>query len=79
MVVRHHFIVSREHPWLYAYLLERFEGDPNVTVILDRRLADRRIVSSTVPIPRERRITDRRRPVPPEDDLHVRSHYIVEL
>jgi hypothetical protein len=79
VVVRHLFIVSRQHPWLYAYLLERFEGDPNVTVILDRRLSDRRIASSAFPTQRERRVTDRRRAAPPEDDLRIRSHYIVEL
>jgi hypothetical protein len=75
--VRHLFIVSRDHPWLYTHLTERFERDPNVTVILDRRIADRRAVTSSVAADRRRR--ERRRPVAPDDDLRRRSHYIVEL
>lgn len=77
--MRHLFIVSRGQPWLYAYLLDRFEGDPNVTVILDRRVSERRATPSPVAVPRERRVSERRRPVLPEEDLRVRSHYIVEV
>ena len=77
-MVRHVFIVSRAHPWLYSHLLERFSDDPNVLVVLDRRLAERRRGQSTCLHP-ERRKGDRRRTVRPEDDLHTRSHYIVEI
>jgi hypothetical protein len=78
-MVRHLFIVSREHPWLYSHLLERFEDDPNVVVILDRRRGDRRRGPSDIPPASERRKADRRRAVPPGDDLRSRSHYIVEM
>jgi hypothetical protein len=77
--LRHLFIVSRAHPWLYAHLLERFRDDPNVEVILDRRRGERRQDPSNR-LPRdERRRRERRRRVAPEDDLGIRSHYIVEL
>lgn len=77
-MVRHLFIVSRDHPWLYAHLLERFEDDPNVGVVLDRRTADRRIANQTGLTHTDRRKKERRRPIAPEDDLRLRSHYIVE-
>lgn len=75
---RHLFIVSRDHGSLYAYLLERFNDDANVEVILDRRIADRRMTPSARDKETERRRADRRRAVPPEEDLRVRSHYVVE-
>jgi hypothetical protein len=78
-MVRHLFIVSREHPWLYMDLQERFVGDIDVEVILDRRLGERRIVPSMPRMPDDRRRRERRRAIPPEDDLRRRSHYIVEL
>ena len=77
--MRHVFIVSRDHPWLYRHLVERFQDDPDVHVILDRRLAERRTTPPAAPAPHERRRTQRRRAVPPEDDLRTRSHYIVEV
>jgi hypothetical protein len=79
-MARHLFIVSRDHPWLYTYLLERFEGDTNVHVILDRRARERRAGGWTQGWSREdRRTRERRRAVPAEEDLGRRSHYIVEL
>lgn len=75
--MRHLFIVSRDHPWLYAHLVERFERDTHVMVMLDRRVADRRVEAALVR--QERRLSDRRRPLSPEDDLRARSHFIVEL
>lgn len=77
--VRHLFIVSRDHPWLYAHLVERFRDDSKVDVILDRRIGERRATISSIATQQDRRKNDRRRAVPPEDDLRVRSHYIVEL
>jgi transcription termination factor Rho len=80
--MRHVFVLSRDHPWrpwLYDYLLERFKDDGRVEVILDRRLSDRRIVASGMCPGQERRATERRRLISREDDLRVRSHYIVEL
>lgn len=40
--VAHLFIVARDQPALFAYLSREFAGEPEVTVILDRRQADRR-------------------------------------
>ena len=77
-MVQHFFIVSRDHPWLYAYLMERFADDRNVQVILDRRLRERRVGALAAGMPQERRKNERRRPIPIEEDLGQRSHYIVE-
>ena len=79
VIVRYMFIVSRSHAWLYRHLVERFEGDPDVSVVLDRRVKERRVAPGTVTVPQERRRGERRRPFSAEHDLTVRSHYIVEL
>lgn len=81
-MARHLFIVAKEHQGLYDYLLERFAGDGNVTVVLDRRSGDRRSGErhqSAVVLDGERRLRERRQPVLPEDDLWSRSHQIVTL
>ena len=75
--MRHLFIVSREQTWLYAHLRERFEHDPKVEVILNRRVAERR--AARIETAYERRRQERRRPVSDHEDLRIRSHYIVEL
>jgi hypothetical protein len=77
--VRYLYIVSREHRWLYRHLVERFQDDPDVEVILDRRLSERRTQPSGPAPEQERRRSERRRPISPDDDLRVRSHYIIEL
>jgi hypothetical protein len=41
-VSRHLFIVSRHEPGLFSYLSREFAGEPEVTVILDRRQCERR-------------------------------------
>jgi len=83
VTVRYKFVVSRDHQWLYRHLLERFQDDPDVDVVLDRRVAERRIERPVERPPehahRDRRGAERRRAVAPDDDLRVRSHYIVEL
>ena len=76
-MLRHVFVVSRDHVWLYRHLTERFHDDTRVDVILDRRLGERRVVRATIPM--ERRKGDRRRWQSPDEDLSVHSHYIVEL
>jgi len=78
-MARHLFIVSREHPRLYEYLVARFQDDANVSVIVDRRAADRRAPGSGVFSGTDRRSRDRRQPIPPHDDLRLRSHRIVTL
>ena len=77
--MRYKFVVSRDHQWLYRHLLERFEDDPDVDVILDRRITDRRVDRLREHTTHERRRAERRRAIAPDDDLRIRSHYIVEL
>jgi len=60
-------VVSRRHPELYELLVERFEGDRNVEVILDRR---------STGSPTEH-ATERRRTVTAATDLSIRSHVII--
>jgi len=64
------FIVSRQHPELYELLVERFQDDRKVEVILDRRVG-----------PQERAgndgVNDRRQPPSPMHDLTRRSHLII--
>jgi hypothetical protein len=77
-MARHLFIVSRDHRRLYDYLVERFRDDTNVAVILDRRRGDRR-AGRGKPVAEEQRVRERRRRLPPDDDLNTRSHLIVTL
>jgi hypothetical protein len=63
------FIVARRHPELYDYLSTRFADDPNVTVVLDRRLKPRR--RRALPAAAERRRVDRR--ARPEVDEQLRA------
>jgi hypothetical protein len=73
---RHLIIVSREHDFLYRYLLDRFSGDQNVEVILDRRKGDRRHKSGSWPGP-NRRYGDRRKHPEIDEELRSRSHAIL--
>jgi hypothetical protein len=57
---RHLLIISRHHPALYDYVRERFAGEPNLEVILDRRHGvERRARPGRTDV--ERRSVDRRR------------------
>ena len=71
------FIVSRQHPDLYAYLRERFASDCGVEVVLDRRLVQRRRVDAGREV--ERRQSDRRRRPEVELELQTRSHAIITI
>ena len=63
------FIVARDQPDLYLSLQREFEDEPDIEVMLDRRLAERRRERlHGVP---ERRRSDRR--ARPHVDLHLRS------
>jgi hypothetical protein len=64
---RYLFVVSRQHQYLYELLVERFQDDKNVEVVLDRRAATR--ASPEDPT------TERRRR--PQNELGVRSHLII--
>jgi len=65
---RYLFVVSRRHPSLYELLVERFQDDKNVEVILDRRAVTRK--------PAEQHGADDRRSRP-QNELNLRSHLIV--
>jgi hypothetical protein len=71
------FIVSRQHPDLYAYLRERFATDTAVEVILDRRVRQRRQQHARPDL--ERRRTERRVRPEVEIELTTRSHAIITI
>jgi hypothetical protein len=71
------FIVSRQHPDLYAYLRERFAADTAVEVILDRRLGQRRQRAAVTQV--DRRRSDRRTRPEVEVELQTRSHAIITI
>jgi hypothetical protein len=71
------FVVSRDHPDLYAYLQERFSTDGAVDIILDRRYANRRQAGGAHGV--ERRRIDRRQRPEVEAELRSRSHAILTL
>ena len=71
------FIVSRRHPDLYAYLRERFASDPGVTVILDRRVGQRRQTDGAYAF--DGRNAERRMHPEVERELQTRSHAILTI
>ena len=81
VMVRHLFIVGRAHPDLFDFLAKRFADDPNVVVILDRRVADRRhALTPQLPLGMDRRRgIDRRSRPSVDEELKVRSHAIITL
>ena len=70
------FIISRRHTELYDYLRERFAGDDQVEVILDRRGAP-----DGDPVPwRGTEHRDERRSRPEVDtELESRSHAVITV
>jgi hypothetical protein len=69
---RHLFIVSRHHHSLYEYLVERFQDDRNVEVILDRR---QRAGDSDG----NQRDVERRQRQTADEELTMRSHTVITL
>ena len=69
------FIIARRHPELYDYLSTRFADDPNVTVVLDRRLTPRR--GRALPAAAERRRVDRRSRPEVDEQLRATSLAVV--
>ena len=65
---RYLFVVSRQHPSLYELLVERFQDDKNVEVILDRRAPPQESAEQHAADDRRRR---------PVNELGLRSHLIV--
>jgi len=76
-MARHLFLVAHHEAGLYEYLLERFQKDSKVEVILDRR-RDQRRRKSGHDGPDRRRV-DRRRRREIDLQLLVRSHVILTL
>jgi hypothetical protein len=76
-MARYLFIVSQQHQYLYELLVERFAGDPNVEVILDRR-SRRGRGREMRPEPRSAIVERRSRPEI-DEELRIRSHAIVTL
>ena len=76
-MARYIFIVSRRHPALYDYLLQRFSDDPNAQVILDRRRLERR--QAETPVTAERRRAPRRRQRDVSEELRLRSVAVVTV
>ena len=79
-MARHLFLVSRQDARLYEYLVERFRGDRNVQVILDRRLGERRgRTQGSGHAEGERRRGDRRTRRELDLELQIRSHVILTI
>ena len=76
-MARYIFIVSLRHRALYDYLLQRFSGDPNAQVILDRRRGERRLAEISVVL--ERRRADRRQQPDASEELRQRSVAVVRI
>ena len=76
---RHLFIESRLQSCFNDYLVERFADDPNVSVIRDRRVGERRRFPRGVAPGGERRRGERRRRQHLDAELQTHSHIIVEL
>jgi C-terminal processing protease CtpA/Prc len=76
-MARYIFIVSVQHPALYDYLVQRFAGDPNAQVVLDRRRIERR--QAEIAVTRERRQADRRQRPDVSEELRRRSVAVVTI
>jgi len=76
-MARYIFIVSLRHQALYDYLLQRFSGDPNAQVILDRRRGERR--QAEIPVVPEHRRADRRQRPDVSEELRHRSVAVVTI
>jgi hypothetical protein len=73
--VRGLLIVARGHPDLYHTLQQQFGGSQRVTILLDRRRAERR--RELQPVPSDLRRVERRTFPHLQDDLRVRKYVLV--
>jgi len=76
-MVRQLCIVSRQHPELFAYLRQRFADDEALSMILDRRLGQRRQQRTSVE--HEQRARQRRSRPDVDERLRVHSHVIISV
>jgi hypothetical protein len=77
-VPQHLFIVDRQQPDLFSYLAREFSGEPEVTVILDRRRGERRR-SRRPGAPADRRQSDRRSKGEPLSQLSTLGYAFVRV
>ena len=78
LVVEHHlFIVSRDAPQVAQFLVAQFPPESNVSVVLDRRHAQRRAGAS--PVAADRRGADRRRRTDVDEELRLHTHAFVTV
>jgi hypothetical protein len=70
-------IVARDRVELYAYLVNEFAGDADVTVVIDRRHGERRGVEQ--PAGGERRNGDRRSRPLSEEQLRTLGFVVVPI
>jgi hypothetical protein len=79
-VTRFLFIVVRQLPDVYEHLCEQFGREPDVEVILDRRVGERRRdTGGGPPAGGDRRRTDRRQNAVVSEQLRVMGYAFVRL
>jgi hypothetical protein len=76
-VARFLFIVSRSEPELWRYLLQEFRAEPDIEVILDRRLQERR--RNVQPVAEDRREGERRRNRLVDQELRAKYFALVSI
>lgn len=69
-MVRYRFIVARDNAKLYEHLVRSFADVPDVQIILDRRLSERR-AARVRRMGRERRLRERRTDARVQEDLRL--------
>jgi len=75
---RHLFIVSRQSPHLYKYVVRAFAPELDVVVLVDRREGDRRGEGDRRTIPRgDRRVAERRSARQVSEDLRALGYVFV--
>ncbi len=80
-MARHIFVIGRAHRDLFDFLEKQFAEDANVSVVLDRRVTDRRRarISDVSLDANRRRPGDRRGHPSIDEELKSRSHAIITL
>ena len=70
-------VIARDRPDLYAEVADDFRDDPIIRVIVDRRVAERRLVPMTPGGGVDRRRADRRTSPPSQNDLATLGYVLV--
>lgn len=69
-MVRYRFIVARDNPKLYEHLVRSFAGMPDIEIIVDRRVSERR-AARVRRMGRERRLRERRTDARIQEELRL--------